>query len=330
MSWRTWLGKLKSNTILRAIGISILLHLMLFIVVEMGNAKGLWKAHILPKAAEMRPNMSELQKLLAQQKTNEPPVLHFVEVDPQQPVEEPKDTPYYSTANTQAANSDTRNDANKPKIEGAQENVLKTRDLVKGEAKPTPPPQPAPPKKQPTEMQPATKQTAAAEPPGDTKENTLKPEEKAQRDMTFDRPAPTRPRTLADARAAKGIIESPKTRQEGGVKKFAIESDLDVKASPFGSYDAAFIAAVQARWFALLEQRDYVFDKSGRVVVEFRLYKDGTIRQMNVPKNEVTETLAWCCQRAISDPAPYAPFPKDLQRLLKQDFRDVRFTFHYN
>ena len=69
-----------------------------------------------------------------------------------------------------------------------------------------------------------------------------------------------------------------------------------------------------------------VFDnQSGKVVIEFRLYKDGTIRQMSVTKNEVAETLAWCCQRAISDPAPYAPFPNDLKRLMKDDFRAVRF-----
>ena len=30
------------------------------------------------------------------------------------------------------------------------------------------------------------------------------------------------------------------------------------------------------------------------------------------------------------DPAPYAPFPNDLRRLLGKDYRDIKFTFLYN
>jgi outer membrane biosynthesis protein TonB len=317
--------------LVRAFVISVALHFFTFLVIEGGRKVGLWEQRVLPKSWTVA-----IKKPDAQQSEKETPILQFIEVDPAQTApEEPKDTRFYSTANTTAANPDTRQNVPTPKIEGSQEKVLKTTDTAKVDPKPAAPP-PEPPRKE--TLQPDLKQTASApkEPVGDTKENTLTPEEKAQRDLTMDRPAPpqkptpVRPRTLAQAREQKGIIESPKTRQEGGVSKYALESSMDVKSSPFGSYDAQFIAAVQSRWFALLDQRDYVGDRSGKVVIEFRLHSDGRIQQLRVAENSVTETLSRVCQQAILDPAPYARFPADLKRILGADYREVRFTFHYN
>lgn len=337
-----WRAALKSNSILRAFVISVLLHMLTFMVIEGGHSAGLWKTRAVPQwALAPQPKIVPPQLTV---KSNEPVVLQFIEVDPSQQQEEPKDAKFYSTDNTRAANPDTTRDSDRPRIEGAQKDVPKIRDTAKATpAQQSPPPapqsqpQPQPPKQQQQQqarretLQPNTKQ-AENEPPGDTKQNTLTPEEKASRDMTFDRPVtkPSKARTIADAKARAGIIEGPKMQQEGGVKRFAIEMDQDVKASPFGSYDAMFIAAVQSRWFQLLEQRNYVFDHSGKVVVDFRLYKDGRVMQMKVAENQVNDTLAWACQRAILDPAPYAPFPADLRRLLGADYREVRFTFHYN
>ena len=35
-------------------------------------------------------------------------------------------------------------------------------------------------------------------------------------------------------------------------------------------------------------------------------------------------------QLAIEKPAPYQPFPKDMRRMLDNDYREVRFAFYYN
>lgn len=327
VKWTSVWAFLKSSSIARAFAISIGIHVLAFLVLEVGNKTGLWKASLL--AARPRPDQVTQQQQQAQQVT-----LQFIEVDPKQQVEEPKGAKYYSSANSQAANPDTRLDTDAPKVDGTQDKVPKMQDTANA---------PPPPPKEPETMQPAVKppkqvatappQTKPEEPVGDTKENTLTPEEKAQRDLTMNRPAPTtrpRPRTLADARAQKGVIEGPKMKQDGGVKKYALEMSPGAKMTPFGSYDAAFIAAVQKRWFDILDSRSYAADQTGRVVVEFKLYKDGRIVDLKVAENEVPETLAWACQRAILDPAPYAPFPPDLKRLLGADFREVRFTFYYN
>lgn len=327
VNWTKLKEVLAQRPLIRAFGISVLLHFVGFFVIEAGYGAGFWKMRAVPKSWTVAKNSQDKD---ADEKQAQ--VLQFLEVDPSQVVqEEPKETKYYSTANTTAANPDTRLPSNVPKIEGTQEKFLKTIDTTKAEPKPVAPP-PEPPRRE--TMQPAVRQTAGpSEPVGDTKENTLTPEEKSQRDMTFDRPAqkatPPRPRTLAQAREQKGITESPKSKQDGGVQKYALVPSMDAKDSPFGSYDAQFISAVEARWKSLIYQHDFIRDTSGKVVVDFRLYSDGRVVQITVAQNEVTELLASYCRRAILDPAPYAKFPADLKRLLGKDYREIRFTFHY-
>jgi len=331
VNWPKAWNSLKSDSIARAFAISIALHFLTFFVIEAGHSAGMWEQRALPKFARANKTDPAQPDPNTPNRENEPVTLQFIEVDPAKPAEPPPDARYYSIADAQAASPDNKLDINRPKIDGTQDKVPRTRDVAKADPQPAvPPPQPQSKAKP---LQPDTKQTeqAEAEPPGDTKQNTLTPAEKAQRDMTFDRPqqpAPKRPRTVADARAAKGIIEGPKMKQAGGVKRFAIESSENVRSSPFGSYDAMLIAAVQARWFQLLDQD--VVTQSGKVVIDFRLYKDGRVLNMSVAENQASETLARYCQRAISDPSPYAVFPPDLKRLVKGDYREVRFTFYYN
>ena len=119
-------------------------------------------------------------------------------------------------------------------------------------------------------------------------------------------------------------------KQAGGVARLAFDPGLDVKATPFGTYDSEFIMAVQARWFSLLDQRNFVGNESGRVVVQFRLHQDGRISDMKVEDSQVSEILSWFCQRAVLDPAPYKPFPSDLRRMMDNEYREIRFTFYYN
>lgn len=329
-SWRA----LTENSIVRAFGISLLAHLIIFIVLEAGYGMGLWKTRVLPSSNLMtQADIERIQKLREQQQQQRdqtPITLQFVEVDPARATpEEPKDAPFYSVANTRASNPDPK-ELQQPKVDGSQTKVPKVADVMAPQNQPQPPPQPQQPqRRQPDVMQPVANNQQQAE--RQEPEGTIpasEPQEK--KDLAFTNPSQDRPRRLADARARKGIIEGEAMKQEGGVKRGSLETNLDVKASPFGSYDAAFIAAVQKRWFDLLDQRNYVHNRSGRVVVEFRLYPDGRIQSLKIARNEVNETLSWLCQRAILDPSPYAPFPADLRKLLAQEYREVRFTFHYN
>lgn len=338
---------------------SLSFHILVFGVIEIGNIAGWWA--VTGHRSLLNPTIARAQSAPAKAagraqpaRDQEPPVL-FVDVSPSQAAAEPpKTSSYYSYLNSVAANPNPKSDSKTPRIDGTQTKIVKTTD----QARPTPlipqpdtPPQQAARKAQPV-APPQPKPIAPAKPvetakntspsnvkPGNTQmtepqaKSSSQPATSAQSPASSspnEPPSRVRPRTLADARQLYSGLAGEKVKQEGGVKRYAIESSLDVRKQPFGQYDALFIAAVQKRWFDLLEERDYVQGRSGKVVLRFNLYYDGRITNLEVSESSVGELLAIICQRAVLDPAPYAPWPTDLRRLAKSNFREVQFTFFYN
>jgi hypothetical protein len=118
-------------------------------------------------------------------------------------------------------------------------------------------------------------------------------------------------------------------KQDGGVTRRASLAMENVKGTPFGAYDQMFIQAVQQRWYDLIDSSQFV-QRSGKVVLQFRLTYDGRISDLRVNESDVGDLLALLCQRAILDPAPYKPWPADMRRMIGANFRDVTFTFYYN
>jgi hypothetical protein len=59
------------------------------------------------------------------------------------------------------------------------------------------------------------------------------------------------------------------------------------------------------------------------------LLSNGHITGMKVVSSDVDDVLKDVCQLAISDPAPYDPWPSDMRRYFGQEYRDVQFTFWY-
>jgi len=143
-------------------------------------------------------------------------------------------------------------------------------------------------------------------------------------------PAHQRPRTLAEALMQQSQLTGEKMRQEGGVQRQRLIPSLDAKATPFGEYDAEFIAIVQQHWDDLLIKQNFARDRTGKVVVEFRLNFDGRISDMRVVENNVDDLLSYLCQRAILDPAPFPKWPADMRRVIGADYRIVTFTFFYD
>jgi hypothetical protein len=135
---------------------------------------------------------------------------------------------------------------------------------------------------------------------------------------------------LADARQQKGVIVGEKMKQEGGVRRFAVEPSLDVKESPFASYDQQMIYAVQQRWYALLDEHHYSLDRVGKVVLKFRLRADGTVADMTQVESEVGDIWSLLCESAVLSQAPYARWPEAMRRQVGRDSREITFTFHYN
>jgi hypothetical protein len=310
---------------------SLVLHLVMYGTYKGGQELGLWeRLHWKP----MGKVIEELQeaRMAIDDPARQPPLM-FVDVNPAaDPTDVPEDTRYYSDRSSRASNPLTDELSENPMFDGRQENIVRTDDVPPLKAVPL---QPSLPPSQP-EPQPLPKEEVV--------EDTEKPEgdlllAKAAEPAKREDPKPSepkpRPRTLKEAMARVPAVQADKLagrkmKQEGGVKRLNTLSTLDVKGSPFGDYDRAIIVAIQNRWFDLLDMRGFGHERSGKVVLEFRLHYDGRISMMNVSENTVDEMLSLLCQKAVMDPSPYGRWPSDMRRMIGANYRDVRFTFYYN
>jgi len=341
-----------------ALVLSLLFHALLF---------GTWKLdqryHFIERIqlpAWMFPPKRLAERMILQPapaQVQQPPVLEvlpmqYVDVNPAAvTAEPPKDTPYYSIANTAAANPIADKQTAVPKFDGTETRIVRTATVKI----PTPPPlAPAPPlvklvpRFDPASVSPQTANVQRTTPA----EEELKPKATiAPGDLTLARPSETnrkgqgqdaqaRPKTLKEAisrlaardpaaAAAAGMVGN-QMKQEGGVKRRNVTSSLDVRSSPFGAYDAAIIYAVQSRWYALLDSKNYAGEANGKLSLEFRLHQDGRVTDLKINAQTVDEIYSIICQRAILDNAPYEKWPPDMRRMIHADYRDVTFTFYYH
>ena len=354
-------------TLLRACLWSVLFHFMVIASIELLHhygftEKGPLSSLLAPKMPEL--NAAELEKELEITLDKEPEPSIFFDADPSLETEEkPEDTPYYAVIDSIAGNPDISQDLDQPKLEGSQDKVFKTTDTAPGEEITPEPPvsglQPFVPED--VESPPDTEsvedfETESLEPQEvdvqndgvfeeaiavETKEPEIKqPAEiltriKPRKAVPVQQSTPprkerTRPRTIAEAKKRNGMLLGESMKQEGGVKKFRVESSPDLLATPFGAYDAAIIQAIQQRWFGLLEGLPSARNASGKVTVKFQLMSNGKVMEMLVEEDTVGVIQSLLCQRAISDPAPYGKWPSDMRRLVGADYRQIRFSFYYN
>jgi outer membrane biosynthesis protein TonB len=313
-----------------AFAISILLHLLIFGGFELGKKYHLWETLQWP--SWLRPVQQLVQALRPKpvqpvQQPREVPLV-FVDVDPAlASAEPPKNAQYYSSHNAEAANPDPKKDTDIPEIKGEQTHVVKTEDVPRKQSFPLQPsPPPSPPQEQQEEAKPKPTQPvgdlALAKPePEPKKEEAKKEEGQAQH---------KRPRRLADVRPQQDDrLAGEKMKQEGGVKRRLDMNLFNTIATPYGAYDSALIAAVQQRWYALLDEREYALDSRGKVVLNFVLHPDGRVTDMKISENTTTDVLGIVCEKAVLDPAPFPAWPTDMRRLIGEE-RAIQFTFYYD
>ncbi len=328
-------GLVARHTLAMAFALSLVVHLTFYGGWKLGKHLGWWE-HQATWLMDLKKklNPKPLQPVFARGAVVPPAQreipLTFVEVDPSVARHEPpKETKYYGAQNSVAANPEPTVDTAAPKADGNQTKMVRVEDV------PKPNPAPLQPAMSPEKTQePAQPKPKGGESPGDlakARPEELKKPSDGHADLGLgqaDAVQRERPRTLAAARQKNQSLAGEKMRQEGGIKergKFA----LDVARTPFGSYDAALVAAVQQRWYDLLDSTPFA-QRTGKVTLEFRLYYDGRVTDMKVDGNEVGEILGLLCQRAIQDPSPFAVWPSDMRRAIGKNYRDVQFTFYYN
>ncbi len=319
------LERAEAARLTRAFAISLALHLLVVGTYQAGKKFRVWENWQWPawvQSAKMLTEIFKKKSAVPLPQQDQVPLL-FVDVSQAQAsTEPPKDAKYYSDKSSRAANPEADQDTNIPKITGKQTDVPKTEDVPRENFTPLQPARPVP-QDQPSQE---AMQAKPAQTPGDL--TMAKPELTLRKDEGKD--AQSRPRTIQEARARQRDSSVPgiKMKQEGGVRRHLDMASLDVKATPFGAYDAALVEAISQRWFDLLDERVYASDSRGKVVLQFKLHYDGRITDMTVAENNAGEVFGLICEKAVLDPAPFAPFPGDLRRMLG-DSRHIQFSFYY-
>ncbi|MGD0207795.1 MAG: cell envelope integrity protein TolA [Verrucomicrobiota bacterium] len=289
-----------------ALALSFAVHLFAWGGYAAGKEFGWWQRLHWPT---WLPRLAIMKILPSPVPQNNEEQLTFVEVA-QPTTEAPPNAKYYSSQNSRAADP-TKGNKEIPQLNGKQTEYAKTENVPRPDFNKLQPASPAPQQK----LQPAIQ-------PGDL---TLgKPENSQQQEQQ-------RPRTVSKALAQQQAQRLPgqQMKQEGGTRRPALVSSLDVKATPFGDYDSKFIEAVTQRWYDLLDSRQFAMDRSGKVTLRFHLNYDGSIVDMKVLENTVGDVLSYVCQKAVTDPAPFAPWPADMRRIVGENYREITFTFYY-
>lgn len=316
----------REKFLLRALVVSLLVHFLVFGVWRLGQTQGWWQAlttpHWLQAVARAIARIPTKKAVFAAQ----PVPLMFVTVDPSLATEEPTKPKYFGAHSTVAANPKITRPSDAPEINGRQSRAFKTTD----EARLAKPAQPKAPQQQP---HPAVQEQKKSYQPGDlamAKPSTANHEKDGTSEQASAQPPAQavlpRPRTIEEALARNGLL-GQKTRQDGGVNRISNDSAVDVKGTITGGYFQQLVQSVQQRWDQLLQQDPA--NASGKVVLNFRLHSDGTISDTKVLSNEVTDLLAFFCQQAIRDPAPYPKWPEQMRLENAGDSIELTFTFYY-
>jgi hypothetical protein len=267
----------------------------------------------------------------------------FMETDPSQVTgEQPKDAKYYSDKSTVAANpqNPTGKEGDTPYLKGTETRVINSVDVPtpSGVAAPLIV-QPGSPGAAATAAQPAPPQPKAPEQPKEVAPSGVKiVEEVAMAPKPAVQPQVVTGAAVPANAGAPTIITEPGTpgRELVARKAKLIASGIaragvaafDVAGSPFGAYDKKIIAAVQSRWYALID-RFGMYERAGLVTVRFELLDDGQVQGLRISDNTAGQILALFCEKAIIESGPFDPLPDNLRALVGKEPREASFTFYY-
>ncbi|HEV2274679.1 MAG TPA: energy transducer TonB [Acidobacteriaceae bacterium] len=208
------------------------------------------------------------------------------------------------------------------------------------------PPAPVPPRPQPqapvqqAAPQPPAQQQAQSQPPRPAPQ-PLQPNPQAQ--LEAPKPAPTQPsfnNNTTPSDAIRQAIQNAARNQgqssgdyganapsEHPAMSAGVDILSDTMGVDFGPYMRRVIAATYRSWLPIIpESARPPLDKQGRVGIRFKIFPDGSVKQMilEFPSGDVAlDKAAW---GGITGAAPYPALPKDF----KGPFLELRFGFYYN
>ena len=240
-----------------------------------------------------------------------PPKLRFAETNPAANQAVPKAAPFTSSRNQTAAQPVPEKKPTHsalPKSAGTSEQIRlaqgKPRSIDQSEAA--------------TAVQPSISMSApvkALPPPG--------PGESAAKPTPAPVAAnPERPRASTPS-GTYGLL----LRRPVGVSR-AGSIAIDARFSNYGDYTQRMMEAIQSSWWSIIERSRFEGVSRGRVVVRFRLHRDGTVTNTEILGTEVTRVMSLACKDAVMAPAPYDIWRADMVAMYGES-DTVTINFHY-
>jgi len=295
------------------IWISVIAHLVLFWFLFYGPKFRSHQPHVVNPDANKQKDMTFL---------NLPP-------DAQRPVKPLKPAP--------PSDKDRLAQSRHPTLD---KKTLQQLEAMKRAGPPVPAaPQPAPQQAAPPAPQPqqqAQARPATPPPPPPTNQSLLNEPKPV--------PTPTKPsfetgpQTAGDAirQAERNAAQNPAGPsgdygQNAPSQHQAVQAGADILSDTmgvdFGPYMRRVIEATRRSWYPIIpESARPPLDKQGRVGIRFKIYPDGSVKEMilEFPSGDVSlDRAAW---GGVTGASPYPPLPKNF----KGPFLELRFGFYYN
>jgi TonB family protein len=290
------------------IWISVIAHLILFWFLFYGPRAH--RVHVVNPDANKQKDMTFL---------NLPP-------DAQRPVKPPKQAP--------PSDKDRMAQSRHPTLDKKTLQQLEAMRKA-GPPIPTAPQQAAPPSPASAPQQQAQPRPATPPPPPPPTNQSL---------LNEPKPVPTPakpsfdngPQTAGDAirQAERNAARGPASGdygQNAPSQHQAVQAGADILSDTmgvdFGPYMRRVIEATRRSWYPIIpESARPPLDKQGRVGIRFKIYPDGSVKEMilEFPSGDVSlDRAAW---GGVTGASPYPPLPKDF----KGPFLELRFGFFYN
>lgn len=298
-------SRFEGGRVALALAISLFVHTLIWAGYELNR-----DYHWMPRV----PFMAEKQVPVPKVQLYEEP-LEFVTVETPSTVA-PVTPKYISNKNSLAADNSRNKNSQNPQINGRQTDVPGVQDVSRPQFTKSP--------------------TGADQRESDnSRENPGPKASESAGDLTLGKAEDQqeqqqpRPRTLKEAYAEMAKrLPSITMKEDGGAERKARVPAYDIKVTGYGDYDERFKETVEQNWWNLLDSQRFAMDRTGRVVLLFRLNYDGSISVLRVGENDVGDLLGYVCEKAILDGAPYERWTEDM-RLRLGDYIDVQFTFDY-
>lgn len=103
---------------------------------------------------------------------------------------------------------------------------------------------------------------------------------------------------------------------------------ISARFSNYGDYTQRMMEAIQSSWWSIIEKSKFETVARGRVVVQFKIYRDGSVVDVQILRSEVPQILALACKDAVQAPAPFDSWREDMVALFgEEDIVVINFTY---